>query len=159
MKRIFSTLAVIGLLTLLSCSKSSDSSSSTNTSTTTTTTTTEVNSFNLTYNGTNYTGTSVTYTPNPDASSPNYKNVTTASNNAMSIAVSNAPETGSGALCVVTLANPSCSVSNGDRGITLNINGSSLFDFSGTIERVSAKKIKINATTSGKALTGTIEWK
>lgn len=157
-KNLISALIIILTLTLFySCKEDNvtSSSSSSSSSSSTTTNSNAGKSFTLIYDGVTYKGSSINLITNPEVGNTKYKNILTATGDVFSIAVFNIPESGSASLNGSTY-----NASNGDIALTMTMlsDYKMIGGFSGTINRNTTKKITLNTSYSGKALTGTIEW-
>lgn len=153
MKKNIIYLSFSIFLSLLCFSCSSEGTVTTET-TTTSSSNNEDKSFTLVYDGKTYTGTRVTFVPNPEPGNPNYKNILSISTTNFSVGIFNIPESGSS-----TLRSGTYDASKGHCALTLTQDGKALSGgFGGHIIRVSANKLQIDAIHSEKALTGTVEW-
>lgn len=158
MKRILTNISIVALCSVISasCSKKKEESFSQTSSTSTTTTTTNQDDyFSLTYDGASFTGTSVNFVTHSSQDSDHTNTLTASAGNGWYIGVMNIPESGTQQLVGGTayIAN------NGDCALTMTENGEMLMGgFGGSVTRISANKLQVNASRDGKSLTGTIEW-
>ena len=163
MKKFTLQIALLSfaLVSISACSKDDDKKETSETSTVTTSTTSTTSTTNATggydlvYDGKSYKGDRSTFVLNP-SSDPDFKNLLSVSNTdaSFSVGIMNIPDSGT-----KNLIAGSYSADNGDCALNFKVNGEMVNGgLKGTIERISSKKVKVNALNGDKPLTGTIEW-
>ena len=150
MKQLTLALAII-VIALTSCKKDHNEDNSTNTPT-------SVQKFDVTYNGTEYTGTNVYRTTPKPRPTPKYQTIllcTLAWTPAFYVQIDNLPSTGKVEFC-----NTGCDPQNGDIVLSFLGDGAMETEFSGSMEYIADGIVKIDAVSkTGKKLTGTIQFK
>lgn len=144
------TLVVVLLATTFAnCKKDNNSNTTTNTGTST-------QNFDITFNGVEYKDTKVTFGSPQPRPTPTYRNVLVCSlwwTPAFYVQIDNLPASGKANFC-----SAGCDPQKGDIILSFLGDGIMETEFSGTVEYVSERKIKIDAVSkTGKTLTGTIE--